>query len=116
MSQRLSDEKKGTEQENNFPVLKGKKVHLVIAILVSQKQHCSLVSLPRELLERHSKPIFSDILSGPGESLSLWFRESRAQHLTKPLGQWLQSHPKEDEGAAGSAISNLNVVINQGNL
>lgn len=49
-------------------------------------------------------------------SLSLWLRESRAQYLTKPLGQWLQSHPKEDEGAAGSAISNLNVIINQGNF
>lgn len=60
---------KGTEQENNFPVLKGKKVHLVIAILVSQKQHCNLMSLPRELLQRHSKPIFSDLLSGPRESL-----------------------------------------------
>lgn len=50
------------------------------------------------------------------ESQSIRLRESRAQDLTKPLGQWLQSHPKEDEGAAGRAISNLDVIINQGNF
>lgn len=68
------------------------------------------MSLPRELLQTHSKSIFSDILHCPGFCNSVLgssifvAQEIKGTSFRKPLGQWLQSHTKEEVVAAGSDL------------
>lgn len=59
------------------------------------------MSLTRELLQRHSAQD-----SVPGSPIFV-AQVIKGTSLRKPLGQWLQSHTKEDEVAAGSTVSDL---------